>query len=586
MAICIFTFKATDGSGDVIHAVKIADFIQRFIESSKVEELKNEAVIIVVPEDQGDITVHTKEIASRFVQDINSNIQVKKMSELKEENHQINCCIVAAIAGAYFSFFFASREEENAFLGRKLPKITMDEYDHENPGIKIGTKILGGFIKDRGDVGVIPNRELLDATAGEEISPDVLQSAFERLDPKIQSYLGKHAKPYMDQHDFTYHYGNEKVRTGTFFTNSTPYKPYQEASKQEITVVDDTSVPTHLDLFLQEHVMLMGNSAKSQDVLCIGKNSEAKLQALTKIKDDLILKGYTKVSFIDIDTKDEKVIYEDSNPRAQKKEYRVLYSKSMPFSSMQVLPLIATDIVGVTGDQSLVEAMSAKKLVSYECVQHKYALAQGYVKSVQNEASEMALEENLITDVSLLALFLIKPTRGYAVEYKAEEVSRLLSNRKTVETLKNINRQLVAKSQYFASIEKMLMSEVLPYIVRQKHFNDLKEHKLADLVYQLSDEVFSNETNSDRWNKRRDAANKLVELIKDNKISQKDASLVTTQLAIIKQNEPSWHECYLITKILDILSLGLNLLIKRSFFTSDKTMAYVAEIEELNILSP
>ena len=187
MAICLFTRKGYDGSGDVVQTVKIADFIQKFIESSELEELKNEAVIIVVKDDEN------KEIASRFVKDINCNIQVKKISELKEENHKISCCIEAGYS--HFDW-----EKELSFTGTKPPIIVMPEYNND-VNRKSLLRILGGFDKERGDVGVIPSPLLLAATAGEEISAEVLQNAFERLDAKIQSYLGKDVESYLAQRE-------------------------------------------------------------------------------------------------------------------------------------------------------------------------------------------------------------------------------------------------------------------------------------------------------------------------------------------------------------------------------------------------
>jgi hypothetical protein len=564
VAICLFTTKCYDGSGDVVQTVKIADFIQKFIKSSELEELKNEVVIIVVKDDEN------KEIASRFVEDINPNIHVKKITEIKEEKHKISGCIEAGYS--HFDW-----EKELAFTGEKPPLIVMPEYDNDVNRTSL-LRILGGFDTERGDVGVIPSYALIAATSGEVISAEVLQNAFERLDAKIKSYLGKDIESYLAKHDFTYQYSHDRDRYPTFYTNSIPYKPFES---NEETTKGEKYAP--VEFFLQEHVMLMGNSAKSQDVLCIGENSESKLQALVSLKEDLIKKGYTRVSFMDIDSKDEKVIYEGGNNGAKPKEYRVLYSKSMPFSSMQVLPLIATDIVGVTGDQSLVEAMSARKLVTYECVNHKRDFARGYLKAVQREVSEMALKGTTAEEVSLLAKFLIKPTyRCDHVEYKQEEVSRLLSNRNTVEALKNINRQLVEKSQYFASLEKVLMSAVLPYIKSQ----NAKELKLVELLKALYIEISNNRTNSEQWVKRFAAATQLDQLIKNNIISQENTSFMAAQLAIIKQNEPSWQERSLITKILDILSLGIIPIIRCLFFNSDKTTAYVGEIEELKVLSP
>ncbi|MFC3909874.1 hypothetical protein ACFORL_12415 [Legionella dresdenensis] len=453
MAICLFTRKCYDGSGDLVQTVKIADFIQKFIESTTLEELKDEAVIIVVNDDEN------QNITNHFVKFINPNVQVKNFADFKEENHTINCCIEAGYS--HFDW-----KKDLIFKTEKPPLIVMPEYDnHVGPNAVL--KILGGFDKERGDVGVIPSPTLLAASAGEVVNVEVLKNAFEQLDPKLQLYLGKDFKSYLthrEQREFTYQYSHDRNYYPTFYTNHIPYKPYQYKAK-----TTQGAKYTPVEFFLQEHLMLAGNYTKSQDVLCIGECSESKIEALVRLKEELIKKGYTKISFINMDEgTGEHIIHEINSSGAQPKEYRVLYSKSMPFSSMQVLPLIATDMVGVTGDQSLVEAMSAKKLVTYECVDHKQNFARGYLKAVQQEASVATLEGTSKEEVLLLARFLIKPTYSRnTLEYKQEVVSNLLNNRNTVEALKNINRQLVVKSQYFASIEKMLVTDVLSYIKRQ-----------------------------------------------------------------------------------------------------------------------
>ncbi len=554
-------------SGDVVQGVKIADFIQKFISSSSSEELKNEAVIIVVKDDKNN------EIASRFVKDINPKIQVKKITELWDTN--ISCCIEVGYNDGEFDW-----EKWLSFPEPKPPIIVMPEYDNDiNRPSEL--RIKGGFYSH--DVGVIPSSDLLEATEGEEISNEVLQKAFERLDAKIQSYLAKDFKSYLaqrEQRDFTYQYSHDKTK----------YRISSRESSQ-----DEYAAP--VDFFLQEHVMLMGNSKKSQDVLCIGESHERKFEALERLKNDLIEKKYTRISFINldinIDTEREIVIHNSDNNGGNHKEYRVLYSSSIPYSSMQVLPLIASDIVGVTGDQSLVEAMSAKKLVTYECANHKIKFVEGYLESVRNEVSKTNFAGTTGDEVNSLALFLIKPIlRCDNVKYEKKEVPKLLSNRNTVEALKKINRQLVQISQYFACIEKILKTKVLPYIkakdekMRNRNQDldikipNTKVHKLAQLLKELCKEVENNKTESERWKKRAEAAKKLKKLTENNYvISERDTQTIKEQLETIKQNEPSWQERSLITKILDILSLGIIPIIRCLFFTPNKTMDCVEKIE-------
>ncbi|MBA4696558.1 MAG: hypothetical protein H2069_04095 [Legionella sp.] len=471
MAICLFTKKHFDGSGDVVQSVKIADFIQTFVEKSKSKLLQDESTIIVVEDDKN------KAIATHFISALNPKVQVKKLSELTAEKLNISCCIEAG----YTRFNW---EKELSFKGKKPPLVFMPEYDNDvSRRSPEALKILGGFDKSVGDVGVIPSVSLLSATADPTISKEGLHHAFEKLDTRLKKYLGKDFEDfqvYRKQHNFTYQYSHDRNSYPTFFANALMYLPWD--LEEEVTQGREYSP---VQFFFQEHIMLTGNTSKSQDVLCIGENPKSKIDALISVKEMLIAQGYTKISFIDIESGSQQIIYENGTEGAADKEYRVLYSKSMPFSTMQKLPLIANDIVGVTGDQSLVEAMSANKLVSYECVSHKKDFAKGYLKAVQQEISSGDYPGTSNLDVELLARFLIKPTyRCDNVEYKSEEVARLLSDKKTVNALKKINRRLVEQSQYFASIEKILRSEVIPYLTSQRNLNNSNQ-KIDHIKEQL-----------------------------------------------------------------------------------------------------
>lgn len=434
MAICFFTAKHSDGSGDVVQTVKIADFVQKLAQS----HTYTDDVVIVVPEMEKDTSsdpeapppVDHKAIAMHFTHEITPKIKVYTISEFKKLIPKVDCCIQAGYL--HPTSFDWQKEIEGS-----PPFIFMPEYSQSVTFHPEGSlEILGGFFHEK-EVGIIPSQELLDATTEEEVPQSILQRAFEQLAPKIRTYFGKDFeayKQYRASRGFTYQYSHDR----------TDYQFNDE---------DGHGVAKPSQLFFTEHAMFLGDTPKSQDVLCIGEEKKRKRQALRGALKVLIKKGYTKIAFVDLDDGTEDVLH--SNPSASPvKEYRVLYAKSLPFSTMKTLPLFTGDLIGATGDHSLVEAMSAGKLISYECPAHKASFVSGYLyavrKATQNE------------DVRLLARLLMKRVGrgGFAIEYSRSQIQKLLSNKEVVRELRKINRDLVAKSKYFKHVEDMLISHL------------------------------------------------------------------------------------------------------------------------------
>lgn len=422
MAILFFTNKWFDGSGDIVQTVKVADFVENILRSKGI----NEDIIIIVPDaEYHRIAVH------RFLD--NPRIRVQTLSELKSNMPKINCCIEMAYGA---SFWRADLTE--VVQKEEIPCIYMPEYDNDMSP-EDSFKILGGFNKEKGCVGVIPSLKLLAATSEDAFLPKEIAEAFEQLDPKIKKYLSPDSPTYLkycETHDFSYQYSHDTDKYEAWKNNTLAGKEY-----------------TPVEFFFREHITLLSQSTHSQDILCFGSSEKIKKAALLKFKDILIQNKYTKIIFINIDTEIEEVLFHDSS-LFPSKEYRVLYSTTVPYATMQVLPLLANDFIGVTGDQSLVEAMSAGKLVTYECKGHKKEFAIGYLEAVKKETAD--------TRVLLLAKFLIKtPLRSGCISYDEEQLITLLKDNAIVDALKKINRKLVAESQYFDAVENWIFSQLI-----------------------------------------------------------------------------------------------------------------------------
>ena len=447
MAIIFFTARHFDGSGDIVHTVKIADFLQKQLRKNGYTD----NIIIVVPDlMEGSKGVNHKEITDRFVAAFNPLIKVQTMSMFKKSDLKVDCYIEAALLNRSS---FNKEDEQMIDILRNatdVPYIFMPEYGNDlTPQGKI--KIPSGFNKkNRGEVGVFPNQKLLDATQDTIISQKVIKEAFDELDHKIKRYLAPQTGSsdeylqYRETHGLSYQYSHEHIKD---------YVSYIKVNGQDVL---DLTKRAPIDFFLSEHIVFSETSGLSQDIICLGDDIECKKNALRRAIPELTKSGYTDIVFLNMDNGEEEALY--SNVSSQKSKcYRVLYSASLPFTTMQSLPLLSDDLVGTTGDNSFVEAMSAGKLISYECASHKKEFAFGYLGRVK----EMATNPS----VYLLAEQLMKIPSGIRlVPHNQELLKQLLQDKAITAELKNINRTLIATSNYLQHIEVAVAKNIAGFV--------------------------------------------------------------------------------------------------------------------------
>lgn len=546
MAVCFFTYKCYDGSGDIAHTVKIADFIDQLIRTHNI----NQEVIIVVPDkDDRKYFDDNKAIVSRFVAHINPSLKVKTFSEFKAEKINMDCCIEAG-------YTIPDWENELGYPIEKLrpPVIKIPEYNNNLFMERGHYRIRGGFDMENGDLGVIPCNDLLEATTSEVIPREVLNKAFDNLDKKISKYLGGNFDNYLEHratHQLTYEYSN--------------YQPKGDKS-------DTHRMPRPITLFLREHYILAGGSLKSQDVLFLGGNSKVKRKAL---KGELprLSESFTKILWVDLDHETEEILYQSDDHSG--KEYRVFYSRAVSFSTMKALPLFADKFVGATGDNSFVEAMSAGKLVSYQCQGHKQSFASGYLKAVRKETKN--------PQVVQLAEFLMK---GSIFKYDEKIIEDLLKDVELVEELRAINRTIILKSGYFKGIEDAFRSAISDD-KKNFHLDPKKSKTLYGLLKSLHKIILINKKKSEEWCLRFSAAEEIISRLSSLEheprgavISVEEIQFITNKLKTIKDNKPSWFEQRLIVQIFDVLSLGIIPLI-RHFFFEDNTIETLNKIDSM-----
>lgn len=128
------------------------------------------------------------------------------------------------------------------------------------------------------------------------------------------------------------------------------------------------------------HHLFVAESTKNQDIFGVGRNERVKLLAVKEMLPVLMESGFNKILYISLDTNEKQVLYEQANKEPVKKIYRFFYTNQLTHPEMIAILALSGDLVGITGDQSLGEALSAKKLIVYECLSHKRKLVEGLIR--------------------------------------------------------------------------------------------------------------------------------------------------------------------------------------------------------------
>lgn len=153
--------------------------------------------------------------------------------------------------------------------------------------------------------------------------------------------------------------------------------------------------------FLQVHREYVRDHNKNQDVILIGGDKDdkdaakRKKEALLAVKNKLIADGYTKIEFVDTTTSLSlsEVLFQHPDKTLQPKTYRVIYQRRVSHATIIALNAVSSAISGATGDQSLGEALSALKIVVYECIGHKKMLQQHMISVLKSFTDDENVKE-------------------------------------------------------------------------------------------------------------------------------------------------------------------------------------------------
>ncbi len=199
----------------------------------------------------------------------------------------------------------------------------------------------------------------------------------------------------------------------------------------------------HAEHFLRVHAGFSKASSKNQDIIMLGKDIDSKIMALQKIKRQLFAAGFTKIIFFDVEHQEKMIINSPHENGSDEKIYRVIYLSRMSHPSMLACMALSSPLIGVTGDQSLGEAISFGKTIVYECLEHKQDLIHDY---------DVLLNETHDTSINRLVKLLRSHSNNPA-EY--DELGNLI--RRCHAQLNTFNQQLSKKynlvSCFFDEIE-------------------------------------------------------------------------------------------------------------------------------------
>ena len=262
---------------------------------------------------------------------------------------------------------------------RKIPITMIPEYTLNNPNyrsyltknalyrkkllnnIKYVNTIYSGFKSDAEEKGILFSKEL--------VAPFDPETMYNQLEENIRFaiFQGKSITEYRQSTNLSFQYSHDS------FT----------------TIRIDTSIKHYLNT----HVEFIKNNDKNEDVFVIGKTFNEKLDALEQIKEKLIKNHFTHICFYDVDEGINTVLHDAGT----KKSYRMLYSKGISHPTMIACTALSGPLMGATGDQSLGEAISANKVIIYECLRHKKELILNYHYSLTRQSHDNPLVKETLS---------------------------------------------------------------------------------------------------------------------------------------------------------------------------------------------
>ena len=394
------------GYGDFLFALKLSEQLKKQYADNGAEA----PPIYLVSQLSGKSTIEKLKGDVEFAVEVLTPATLEAKVNAKEI--EVGTLIEAPV---FNSYFIEEINDALAQVGSKVPLIMIPEYGYSSSSkrsmidqyrryrcekcknIQYVDTVYSGFNEDCNEAGILLSDALLHPADKTEL--------VSQLDEHIRTPL---STTYLVPTELSMQYSHD-----TYTEGQTP--------------------AAH---FLNIHREYSKQSGKSQDVVMIGKHELSKKQALVNIYYQLIADGYTRISYFNADTSKEDVLYSSEEDVVQK-NYRVIYSSGLSHTSMMACNALSGPLNGATGDQSLGEALSANKLMVYECLSHKRQLIDNY-DAAMGEIS--GYDPDVIKTLKLL--------RQAKTPMEYEELGRLLGDVSIQEKYRKFNQALLEKYNF------------------------------------------------------------------------------------------------------------------------------------------
>jgi hypothetical protein len=389
------------GSGDLMFPLKLRKEFKRYAEETL--GIQNTAIKLVAP-DSPTITSQLRSLIAP-----GNDIEILTPKQLGQKV-KAGLKIASVIEGPMFNDdFIKDIDRELQTHGERIPLIMQPEYGWRGFDANISKPrrvsirkalsklqyvglIKSGLNKQEGEKGIILTSSLSDSltTSDANLDDDLDDDRDDDLDGTVRTALLGNSDPsdYHGSTDLFFQYSHD--------TALLPLKNYFFFWTRLIPdLFDELLTVPAATVFLQVLRIFNKFSEKENvDVLMVGSSYRFKHNALIKIKEKLIEDGFAKISFYNVDTEEKE--YLAGSETTEGRHFRVVYKNKMTHKSMLAAQALSGDLAGATGDQSLSEAVSAGKVVVYECLAHKVNLFRDYYDSLlANPACDADCEQAL-----------------------------------------------------------------------------------------------------------------------------------------------------------------------------------------------
>ena len=140
---------------------------------------------------------------------------------------------------------------------------------------------------------------------------------------------------------------------------------------------------TNNEIFIRMQAAWAAKREKPQIIIGIG-GADKKSQLMKNLKP--LTKQFSSIQYINVNTGEKIQLH--TSESSSTKTYQFIHINTITHETMLALILLSGPIMGATGDGSLAEALAAKKVIAYECLEYKTNVAKGLTREFAMANSE------------------------------------------------------------------------------------------------------------------------------------------------------------------------------------------------------